>query len=158
MDHHKIFEYLSNFVFVMLFCLHLGHFLTTDIWKDYQISQLGSPADYQKLWSYFYPCISSCNSCGHIRHVLGNLCLIVFHTFWMCVTCQVALDAITRYIAHVDLPFDEVVPCLRYTLNDFVECIVRWGQPYRQCLQFFHNCSAQTSFQFRFYFFERFDL
>ena len=30
-----------------------------DISEDYQISQLSSPTDYQKCWSYFYPCSST---------------------------------------------------------------------------------------------------
>ena len=50
MDYQK---YLSNFVFVMLFCLNLGLWLP-HISEDYQISQLSSPADYQKFLSYFY--------------------------------------------------------------------------------------------------------
>ena len=32
MDYHTIWEYFSNFVFVMLFCLNLGHMTTTYIW------------------------------------------------------------------------------------------------------------------------------
>ena len=46
-------------MFVVLFCLNfLGPFSgQPDISQDCQISQLGSPADCQIFWSYFYPCM-----------------------------------------------------------------------------------------------------
>ena len=47
-----------NIMFVVLFCLIcFGPFSgQPDISQDCQISQLGSPADCQIFWSYFYPC------------------------------------------------------------------------------------------------------
>ena len=52
------FVRLKNIVCrVILLNKNLGPFLgQPDISQDCQISQLGSPADCQIFWSYFYPC------------------------------------------------------------------------------------------------------
>ena len=44
MDYQNILN-IKQIVFVMLFWVNLV-----------KISQIGGPADYQKFWSYFYPC------------------------------------------------------------------------------------------------------
>ena len=52
------FVRFKNIVFVVLFCYKKfgGPFSgQPDIPEDCQISQLGSPADCQIFWSYFYP-------------------------------------------------------------------------------------------------------
>ena len=75
MDYHQIWEYFSNLVFVMLFCLKGWAIRLPHISEDCQIFQLSSPIDYQKLWSYFYP--------GNHSHLLQKASKDVFS--WNCI-------------------------------------------------------------------------
>ena len=81
MDFHKIWVYLLYFLSCYFGYIWAISWLP-DISKDYPISQLSSPTDYQKCWCYFYPCIPACMCWHHTEkswyhhgcaHCTGNL-------------------------------------------------------------------------------------